>query len=420
MLLYSSPFTNSTPNLDRYAVFFKGNEVSRVTFPSLGDLWQADVEGCPESDTRTVERDFIFAIANAREEAAPISPRIGAQAFVVPALPEVLRSMALQRMEDDDGFVADSCELLRHPHRYSPRFEIDGTGLTPELAVADACRKFILVLRTIVRHRKLNLIHAPSFDRAREFYEKHFTPFFTGNRSLHVIAKSASAPGTFCSEGLAAFAERVNAVAEYEVPDVGKLLDPQPYLNVRSPWRAPFCPHVKTGLWMNPVPWPVVWNADGLGILRSCLAPAVRLWAPAAIEALGFARPPNPELAPFYDALRHLGETAGHVDEWHTEARLPRTSSSIAREIDFEAALVDLKIRARRKRRSHGILYVLSACPLCEGGGGKAAVGSKGWLRCFRSSCEASDPGLPAGGKDGWIARAGLDPASYWVAADAQ
>lgn len=193
--------------------------------------------------------DLTTAIVDGTESVAPISPRVGAHAFVAENAARYRRlwTIALAR-NMDGGFSFGNDELLLWPHSYSARFEIDGVGLAPALALTEACRRFSGVLDNCSSQPRLKLLPALAVPDLRRFLEENFRAFAAGNRSLHVIARGASKPGTGFSEGMTGFTERVNTLAERARPGVGTLLDPQPYCSVRSPWRAPFGPHVATGL----------------------------------------------------------------------------------------------------------------------------------------------------------------------------
>ena len=242
-------------------------------------------------------------------------------------------------------------------------------------------------------------------------------PYFSGNRSLHLLPLGASDVGTRFSEGMAGLCDRINAVAGKEIGIEESLVDAQPHTRIRSPWRALHTIHPKTGLWAIRLPWEMVWAAQGREIVEAARRPDVRDWAAETIKAMGFDRPPNPDLSIFYSTLQHFGQLAARGDRWWEANQLKPIGGMLRSfDIDFDAALADLRITTKVKEThcagKRFTVSLLSRCPGCDESD-KAWIGSGGWLNCFRASCEYAEPGVPARGPDGWIARSGLNPGDY-------
>ena len=358
--------------------------------------------------TTTAEIDALTALAvdlGAAWFNLP-SPRLGALAFAVERgdeqAVERLRQQLLGR-DADDALLTSSAELLALPHRHNARLEFDGTDSPiPQVALQTACRKVAILVELLAASPRLGLIAGSNALNVWAALRRHFVPFCSGRRSLHLVARGASAVGTGFSWGLRAWAQRVNAVAATRYGQQGPLIDPAPYGNVRAPWRALYATHPRTGLWVNRVEWELIEHAAVDAIVDACRRPAVDNWAVACLAAMGFTRPPDPDLDLFYRTLQHFGDLAARNERWQPANRLrPMRTERRRSEVDFLAALQDLGIRSTRRPIYYDgqprTIWVLSSCPGCRTTeNAKAFVKANGWLRCFRGSCDYSEDGAPA------------------------
>lgn len=173
-------------------------------------------------------------------------------------------------------------------------------------------------------------------------------------------------------------------------------VDPGPYRNsfVRM---AGFRGHLRQG---NPLPRHVHRLEDPWGVFDLTEADYLALVAGpgeasdhvALIEAIlprGWAGPSHP-WSRFLEGYRHQQS----LDDSITEVRLPRSQK--ARRNALAAVLAHLGglgMEPRPMEFGERTIHLLPSCPVC-GAHGKAWINSSGWLRCWRSSCEAAE-GLP-------------------------
>ena len=272
-------------------------------------------------------------------------------------------------------------------YRYSLRFEFDGEGQTPKECIENACsnaKEMVNLLPFVL----------DEIDLTVEAFTKHFTPYCTGNRSIHVIANQTT--------GYTVDFERAALHFAKKLQDFGIAIDSQIYDNhLNIPLRSPYSYHDRARTYMRPVPWDMLFAGDVAEILAICKRERYQTkytskFCDLILDSLGYSRPPlttclrgthrQDGITPLYasiandyklEAIKHKAEEA---------AKLP--SMREWPDVDWAEAL----------ERASGIevsgmnakVIRLRECPLC-GRRGHAAVGIKsGRLFCFSPSCRAN------------------------------
>lgn len=399
---------NRNKSRNDYLLLMKGHEYDRPRAEFVSQLLMLSESGQPrwEHSTAYLSCPEMFAQV--------LSPRIGGHAFIAPAQDAPATNALIEQIVGRDvntGYSLNSAALHGLPHRFAARIEIDGEGAAPSLAARSACQKLAILVDLMQRHSLLLIAPCQSRNPLQEF----FAPFFSGNRSLHLLALGASPFGVQWASGIEAWCRRINIVASREgLCGRAGLVDPHPHCNVRSPWRAMFTPHEKTGLWANPLRWDLVLRADGDAIVDQCRKPVVEHWPAAAISAMGFDRPPDNRCAALYSSIRQFAEFERVAQLCAGSAKLPAIKSNRPRHgVDWFRALVDMELLGPFSTKSEAGYYQLGYCPGCHTRErGKCFATHIGWLKCWRASCSLSE-GMRPLGPDGWFELLGLDAAEY-------
>src|SRR5438067_963497 len=88
----------------------------------------------------------IWTFAQHQAFGIDFSPRLGGHAFYAPVSSPVEVSalqMDLVGRAEGTGFITTCRNVLKIPHRFAARIEIDGEGLVPTIAARSACRKLV-------------------------------------------------------------------------------------------------------------------------------------------------------------------------------------------------------------------------------------------------------------------------------------
>ena len=273
------------------------------------------------------------------------------------------------------------------PCFYNLRFECDGKGDNPLL---DACKRMSAVCRVLGQLRHFQFLGAEGF-------EKHFTFFSTGRRSIYAVARSCSAQiAAHWDQATKAVMTSVNAVAG------DGFVDLQIYNTPKAPGRAYFTQH-EEGTFFNPIPFDAVVRNDVGYIKQLCAQSITHDWPTRLIETIGVMQPAG---GPVYDALTQWIDIAQFQDEARKASFLPRLPN-VGRP-DYAALLTEHGHPiAKTKQMESTTYHVLKTCPYC-GKGEHAHVSEFGKLKCLADSCAAS-AGISAAGDEGWFNKLGIE-----------
>jgi len=213
-------------------------------------------------------------------------------------------------------------------------------------------------------------------------------PFASGRKGIHIAGGHLLPPRGDWYELFTHAAERL------WLPDF-PTLDGGIYQN-RALIRAPWSRHAAVNARKKPLPWDLFWRGTWADISAWAYQP-LNDSQYADIEALLHQCLPTDEPTPAYwtpfaDAL--VLDFRQHTLTLNAIAAAKFLRPKRRFKGDWAAILDEASLDYRERKNRNGIYFQLRECPYCHRAD-KAYVTKSGFLRCFRTGCEAHD-GIPA------------------------